>query len=74
MSDFVDGDLDRTERARAERHIHECPECTELLATLRNIVDALGGLRDRPRRSVAESVLTGVRERLRAPEDDDQVD
>lgn len=72
MSDYLDGDLDRADLDRAERHIRECPECAGLLASLRNLVTTLAGLRDQPKREVAASVLTGVRERLKGPRDDDQ--
>lgn len=70
MSKYLDGDLDERDRERAERHIHECPECSELLASLRNLLGALREVRGRARPEVADAVLTGVRERLEKPSDD----
>lgn len=74
MTEYLEGDLDSAERERAERHIHECPECTELLASLRILVGALGEMRGQPKRAVAAAVAAGVRERLERPSDDDRVD
>ncbi len=72
MSDYLDGDLQRSERERAERHLDECPECRELLASLRGLVSRLGRMLAEPMRPVAATVLAGVRERLERTDDDDR--
>lgn len=64
MSDYLDGDLADDDRRRADRHLRECPECHALLASLRVVLVKLGGVRRRPERPVADSILAGVHERL----------
>jgi anti-sigma factor RsiW len=44
MSEYVDGELTATGRARMERHARDCPECEQLLAGLRAVVAGLGRL------------------------------
>ena len=41
MSDYLDGELAASGRARMERHLGECAECRRLLAGLRAVVDGL---------------------------------
>jgi len=41
MSDYLDGELSRTLRARMERHLGECHECRRLLEGLRRTLSAL---------------------------------
>jgi anti-sigma factor RsiW len=41
MSDYLDGELAASGRARMERHLSECEECRRLLAGLRRTVDLL---------------------------------
>jgi len=72
LSEYIDDDLDQGELERAERHLRECPECHELLGSLRKLVAGLGYVGGEPRREVAPSVLAGVHERLEAAGDDDQ--
>jgi len=72
MSDYLDGDMQRSERERAERHLDECPECRELLASLRGLVSELGRMLAEPMRPVAATVLAGVREGLERADDDDR--
>lgn len=42
MTDYLDGRLETADRDRLERHLAECPHCSEYLAQLRVTVDALG--------------------------------
>jgi anti-sigma factor RsiW len=42
MSDYLDGSLAERDRARLERHLDDCPHCTEYLAQLRATIEALG--------------------------------
>ncbi len=72
LSEYVDGEMHEGDRERAESHLRDCPECHELLASLRGLLTRLGGMRDEPRRAVAASVLAGVREELKPAKDDDQ--
>jgi anti-sigma factor RsiW len=70
-SDYLDGDLRPRECARAERHADECPECGELLRSLRAIVSALGTMRGEDGEVVAGEVLASVQSRLdELPRDD----
>jgi anti-sigma factor RsiW len=63
-SEYLDGELGRRERARVERHTRDCPECRELLASLRALIEALGTLRGDEERVVAGAVLASVQSRL----------
>jgi anti-sigma factor RsiW len=71
MSEYLDGELDRADRERAARHMSECPECDELLASLRAIAATLAGVGGEPSRQVAAEVFSGVRRRLGARAIDD---
>ncbi|HUC33020.1 MAG TPA: zf-HC2 domain-containing protein [Ilumatobacteraceae bacterium] len=42
LSDYLDGHLDQSERARLEAHLADCDACEEFLAQLRMTIDALG--------------------------------
>ena len=42
MSDYLDGRLEPSDRERLERHLADCPHCSEYLAQLQVTVDALG--------------------------------
>lgn len=64
MSEYIDGELNRGETHRLEAHTSACPECEQVLATLRRTVAALRGLGNRSERSVAGSVLEGFRRRV----------
>ena len=44
MSDYVDDVLPPADRARLERHVHDCPECERILNGLRALVAGLGRL------------------------------
>ena len=43
---YLDGAMTAPERTRFEAHLADCPYCTEYLAQMRHVADALGGLRD----------------------------
>jgi anti-sigma factor RsiW len=42
MTDYLEGALAETDRARLEEHLAACPHCTEYLAQMRVTIDALG--------------------------------
>jgi anti-sigma factor RsiW len=48
MSDYLDGELDRSAAAGVERHARWCPNCRRMLENLRRTVAGLGALRDLP--------------------------
>ncbi|MCB0865591.1 MAG: zf-HC2 domain-containing protein [Solirubrobacterales bacterium] len=73
MSEYLDGEMPESARARIERHLAECEDCEGLLGNLRGIVGGLAALgRERRERrqgaSVASAVAAGVRARI---EEDD---
>lgn len=39
ISRYLDGELPAAEHARMERHLHECPECVQVLHSLEHTVD-----------------------------------
>jgi anti-sigma factor RsiW len=63
MSEYLDDELDARSRQRVERHVHRCPTCHKLLATLRKTLEGLQALGRRP--LPAEGVADSVIERLR---------
>ena len=42
ITDYLEGVLDRRDRARLAAHLAACPHCTEYLAQMRKTLDALG--------------------------------
>lgn len=58
MAGYVDGALSARDQARLERHLAGCPHCSEYLAQIRAIVDALGRVQpeDLPQEAVDELV------------------
>ena len=61
-SEYLDGELSDAGVRRVERHTSICPQCRELIASLRRMLDALPALATSPpQRSVAD----GIVERLR---------
>jgi anti-sigma factor RsiW len=42
ITDYLEGVLDRRDRARLEAHLDACPHCTEYLAQMRKTLEALG--------------------------------
>jgi anti-sigma factor RsiW len=61
LSEYVDGELDPEGRARIERHVHDCPSCWRLLATLKRTLAALMGLREDGSGDIADSVIARLR-------------
>ena len=68
MSEYLDEELPAPWRARMERHLRECSECTRLLDDLRRIIDGLHHLPPRLDGVDAPQTVASVRARLdRAP-------
>jgi anti-sigma factor RsiW len=44
VTDYLEGALSRTERHRFERHLADCPNCTEYLAQMRATIRLAGSL------------------------------
>ena len=38
LSDYIDGELQQSERTALELHLLECPQCTAVLASTRNVI------------------------------------
>jgi anti-sigma factor RsiW len=60
-SEFLDGELEESGRARIERHTSVCPKCRSLLASLRGLIDHLARLSPAPGATVADGVLERLR-------------
>lgn len=69
MSEYLDGELPESGRARIERHVRDCHHCHELLERLRAMVASLRGIGAADAGHgdhVASEVLAGFRERNEA--------
>jgi anti-sigma factor RsiW len=66
MSAYLDGDLGAHGRARVERHASRCPECREVLQSVREMLDLLRA-QPRARRPVPADLVIAVRARLAEP-------
>ena len=64
---YLDGDLDVGARTRVERHAEFCPQCRRLIATLKETLAGLRGLRDQPPPGARDGVAEAVIDRLRGP-------
>jgi anti-sigma factor RsiW len=64
LSEYLDGEMQGSERAFLEAHLERCEECQETLAGLRRIVMRARSLEDRP---PAADLWAGVAERIGAP-------
>ena len=64
LSEYLDGELHDRKRERVERHVHMCPSCHRLLATLRKTLEALHtlGQQPLPAEGVADSVIGRLRD------------
>ena len=60
-SAYLDGDLPPAGRMRVERHTSVCPQCRELLASLRRMLQALPALGDPDRPSMADGIVQRLR-------------
>jgi anti-sigma factor RsiW len=45
VTDYLEGAMDRRERARLESHLRACPGCSRYLAQMRTAIDLTGRLR-----------------------------
>jgi anti-sigma factor RsiW len=62
LSEYVDGELGPRGRARVERHVHLCPDCWRLLATLKRTLAGLMGLRNEGSGDdIADTVIARLR-------------
>ena len=61
LSEYIDGELDSTERAALEAHLATCGDCFATLADLRQVVARAKALEDTP---PATDLWTGIRGRL----------
>jgi hypothetical protein len=61
LSEYLDGELSRRERAAADRHLAACPECAGVLAELRSLVATAGLL---PDAAPARDLWPGIQARL----------
>jgi hypothetical protein len=61
LSEYIDGELGARGRARVERHVGMCPECRRVLATLRQTLAALMGLREDQPGDIIDSVIGRLR-------------
>ncbi len=59
-SGYLDDDLSPAGRRRVERHTSVCPQCRELLASLRRMLDGLGGLGGPPRPGTVDGVVERI--------------
>ena len=44
ITDYLEGDMPATDRARFEHHLTGCEYCTEYVAQMRLTIDRVGGL------------------------------
>lgn len=61
LSDYIDDDMDPSERAALEDHLADCDVCSATLTDLRKLVKAAAGLEDRP---PERDLWPGIAERL----------
>ena len=66
LSEYLDEELERSERAELEKHLEGCPECQETLAALRQVVARARTLVDAP---PARDLWLGIARRIRAVEE-----
>jgi anti-sigma factor RsiW len=67
MSGYLDAELASSRRTRMERHVTECSQCRRLLATLRQLLDALHRLPAPTGTAAALQMADSVRRRLKEP-------
>lgn len=68
VSAYLDGELDAATRGAVEAHLHDCPTCPPLYASLVGVKTSLGGLRD-PDTVVEEAMAARIRSQLEAEPD-----
>jgi predicted anti-sigma-YlaC factor YlaD len=64
-SDSLDGELSRTERARLARHEAVCPQCRELLGSLRRLLRLLDRAASADAGEPTPAIAVAVSARLR---------
>ncbi len=64
MSEYIDGELATSRRARATRHLSQCARCRELEASLRRLVTALADAAVVDAREPAPEISAAVLARL----------
>ena len=67
LSEYLDGELDDTDRVALEAHLATCAACTSVLADLRRVVARAQALDDRP---PARDLWLGIAERIGVSADD----
>jgi anti-sigma factor (TIGR02949 family) len=60
VTEYLDGAMTATDRARFEHHVHECPGCEEILEQLRAVIALTGALQ----RADAAAIEPARREEL----------
>lgn len=60
-SDYLDDELSEAGRRRVERHTSICPQCRDLIASLRRMLMVLAALRGSARTGVAAAVIERLR-------------
>jgi anti-sigma factor RsiW len=66
MAAYLDDALSPTDRARLERHLADCPHCSEYLAQIRATIDVLGRVDPDHLSDEAVDDLIGLYRRWRA--------
>jgi anti-sigma factor RsiW len=56
-SAYLDGELDAAGRRRVEKHARVCPQCHQLIESLRQTIAGLMGLRSEPGGEIADGVI-----------------
>jgi putative zinc finger protein len=67
LSEYVDGDLDETQRSALEAHLVDCDQCRTTLVELRRVVDRARALDERP---PARDLWPGIAGRIGLSTDD----
>jgi len=66
LSEYLDGELEQSERAALEAHLASCSECATILTELRRVVARAQALEDRP---PARELWPGIADRIGASTD-----
>ncbi len=64
LTDYIDGELGPAEQRDLAAHLAGCPDCTQVLAELRRVVNLVGSLQDVP---PADDLWPGIESRLGPP-------
>jgi anti-sigma factor RsiW len=68
VTDYLEGTLTRSQRARFEAHLAGCPHCTEYLQQMRATIAAAGRLREEDLSPSMREEFGAIFERWRAEE------